>query len=83
MKRLSILSVAVLAVLATACEQHPASERLTDHKPGEHHAETPVGHDAKAEAHAATPKPAPAKPEAEAKPGEAPKFFPDSKPESK
>ncbi|MCE9612020.1 MAG: hypothetical protein K8R23_17625 [Chthoniobacter sp.] len=84
MQRLSILSVCVLAVLATACEKHPASERLTDHEPGEHHAAAPGGgHDGKVESHVEAPKPAPAKPEAEAKPGEAPKFFPDSKPESK
>lgn len=72
MQRLSILSVCVLTVLATACEKHPASELPREHGAGEPHAAVPT-------APADAPKPA----EAEVKPGEAPKFFPDSKPESK
>ena len=82
MKWFSIASACVLAVFATACEKHPASELPPEHGAGEHHAE------AKGEAvHEATPaertpeaaKPETVKTEGEAKPGEAPKFFPENK----
>ena len=67
MKRLSIVPICALAVLATACEKHPASELSPKHEAGGHPAE-------------AKGDPAPeAKPEGEAKPGEAPKFFPENK----
>ena len=77
MKWSSLIPLCALAVFATACEKHPASELPAEHGAGEHHAE------ARAEA-TPEPKPAdPAKPDGEARPGEAPKFFPDSKPENK
>lgn len=85
MKRFSIIPLCVLAVLATACEKHPASELPPAHGAGEHHAEAPgeTAHPAQPAGHAEAPKPKAAKPEADAKPGEAPKFFPENKAESK
>jgi len=83
MKRLFVLLFGALALLINACEKHPAS-RL----PGEHAMQFEKhlgghGHgDHAADSHAAKPavEPAPAaKPPAEAKPGEAPKFFPEKK----
>ena len=82
MKWFSIATVCVLAVFATACEKHPASELPPEHGAGEHHAEAKgeAAHDAKPDEHAAeAAKPEPAKAEGEAKPGEAPKFFPENK----
>lgn len=71
MKWSSIFLVVALALLSNACEKHPASE-LEDgaHGAGGHAAD-----------HAAAP-PASHEPEKkveEAKPGEAPKFFPEKK----
>jgi hypothetical protein len=85
MKRLSIIPLCVLAVLGTACEKHPASELPPAHGAGDHHGEAKDshGHAAKPAAHAEAPKPEAAKTAAEVKPGEAPKFFPDGKSESK
>lgn len=85
MKRFSIIPLCVLAVLATACEKHPASELPPAHGAGEHHAEAKgdTGHAAQPAGHAEAPKPEAAKPEADAKPGEAPKFFPENKADSK
>ena len=78
MKWFSILSVCALAVFATACEKHPAYELPQEHGAGGHHAEVNGG--AKAAEHPAeAAKPETAKPEGEAKPGEAPKFFPENK----
>ncbi len=89
MKWFSVLSILALAFLSNACEKHPASELPAEHatafgshsehevKPAEEKAaETKPA----AEAHAKTevPAAAEAKP-AEAKPGEAPKFFPETK----
>lgn len=71
MKWPSVLLVCALALLSNACEKHPASE-LEDTKHG-------------AEAHAPAHEPAAAashdkdKKAEEAKPGEAPKFFPEKK----
>ena len=78
MKWFSILAVCALAVLATACEKHPASELPPEHGAGEHHAEAQgeAAPQAKPAEHAEVAKPAP---EGEAKPGEAPKFFPETK----
>jgi len=83
MKWSAILLLCALALLASACEKHPASKL-----PAEHATEFGkyVGsHDA-TETHAAKPggEHAPAKSEAAApahggKPGEAPKFFPEKK----
>ena len=73
MKWFSILAVCALAVFATACEKHPASELPQEHGAGGHHAE------AKGEAKAAEHPAEAAKSEGEAKPGEAPKFFPENK----
>ncbi len=81
MKWFSILSVCALAVLATACEKHPASELPPEHEAGRHHAEAKgeAAHEAKPAEHAEAAKPEAAKPDGEAKPGEAPKFFPETK----
>ena len=82
MKWFSIASVCALAVLATACEKHPASELPPEHGAGPHHAEAKgeAGHEAKPAEHAVeAAKPEAAKVEGEAKPGEAPKFFPENK----
>jgi hypothetical protein len=70
MKWPSILLVGVVALLSNACEQHPASELEGGH-----------GAEAHAAPHAGAPAPAHAeeKKAEEAKPGEAPKFFPDKK----
>ena len=79
MKRFSIIPLCVLAVLATACEKHPASALPPAHGAGDHHGEAKGehGHAAKPAEHAEAPK------QEAAKPGEAPKFFPDGKAESK
>ena len=82
MKWFSIASVCALAVFATACEKHPASELPPEHGAAEHHAEAKaeVAHEVKPAGHAAeAAKPEAAKPEGEPKPGEAPKFFPENK----
>jgi hypothetical protein len=85
MKWFSIIPLCVLAVLATACEKHPASALPPAHGAGDHHGEAKGdhGHTAKPAEHAEAPKQEAAKPAADAKPGEAPKFFPDGKAESK
>ena len=81
MKWSSIASVCVLAVFATACEKHPASELPPEHGAGEHHAEAKDGavREAKPAEHAETAKPEAVKTEGESKPAEAPKFFPENK----
>ena len=85
MKRFSIIPLCVLVVLGTACEKHPASELPPAHGAGEHHAgaKGETGHAAKPAEHPEAPKHEAAKPAADVKPGEAPKFFPDGKAESK
>ena len=85
MKRFAIIPLCVLAVLATACEKHPASALPPAHGAGDHHGEAKGehGHAAKPAEHAEAPTQEAAKPAADAKPGEAPKFFPDGKAESK
>ncbi len=93
MKRLSVLLLGALALFVNACEKHPASELPAEHAtefgkylPGhggeQHGADTHApkadgGHAAPAPAAAHAPEAA--KPAAEAKPGEAPKFFPEKK----
>jgi hypothetical protein len=71
MNRISIVLLAVLALLCNACEKHKASEL-----------EEEPGHEAAAAEHKEG-APAEAKPEEkkaeEGKPGEAPKFFPEKK----
>ena len=82
MKWFSIATVCALAVLATACEKHPASELPPEHGAGEHHAEAKgeAAHEARSAEHAAeAAKPETVKTDGEAKPGEAPKFFPENK----
>ena len=82
MKWFSIASVCALAVFATACEKHPASELPPEHGAGEHHAEAKgeAVHEARPAEHAPeAAKPETVKIEGEAKPGEAPKFFPENK----
>ncbi|MEP6671882.1 MAG: hypothetical protein ABJF10_22160 [Chthoniobacter sp.] len=82
MKWFSILSILALAFLANACEKHPTKdapeEGKTEFGPNSIHAEE------KAETKPASETAVPAKPESpaatpEAKPGEAPKFFPEKK----
>jgi hypothetical protein len=68
MRILSILSIAALVLVLNACEQQPLPG---DPHPGKHAAH-PAGD---GDSH---PQPGAAKPEA-AKPGEAPKFFPEKK----
>jgi hypothetical protein len=81
MKRSSILALSALAIVTSACEKHPASELPKEHGAGEHHADAKheEKHDAKPAEHGAEAKPEAAKHEGEAKPGEAPKFFPETK----
>lgn len=69
MKRLPFLLLCALALLVNACEMHKASELPAEHGKGE----------VAAEEHAAAPQPAGEKKAEEAKPGEAPKFFPEKK----
>jgi len=91
MKRLSVLLLGALALFVNACEKHPASQLPGEHATefekylpghgGDHHgADT---HAPKAAAAHAAPAPSAhaetAKPATEAKPGEAPKFFPEKK----
>ena len=71
MKWFSILLICLLAFFTNACEMHPASELEEEHEKGEAHAEHKEGgkpeekhEEKKAE---------------EGKPGEAPKFFPETK----
>ena len=68
MKWSSLLLICALALLSNACEQHPASELEGGH--GGSAAE----HSEAAGAHQAEEKKA-----EDAKPGEAPKFFPEKK----
>ena len=82
MKWFSILSILALAFLANACEKHPASDAPEEGVTafGEHSKAA----EEKTEARHAPEAAAPAKPESpaatpEAKPGEAPKFFPEKK----
>ena len=82
MKWFSLIPVLALAFLANACEKHPAAELPEEGQTafGEH----AKGAEEKTEAKPATEAAAPAKSESstpapEAKPGEAPKFFPENK----
>ncbi len=76
MKRLSALALCALALLVNACEKHPASRLPDEHATQfgqhgtEHHGAEKHAPKSAAEQHA---------PAAEAKPGEAPKFFPEKK----
>jgi hypothetical protein len=73
MKWFPVLSICALALFSNACERHPASELPKEFSEGAHEEKkAPEGRQE-------TGKPAPAKPDAEAKPGEAPKFFPENK----
>ncbi len=88
MKRLSVLLLGALALFVNACEKHPVSQLPDEHatefgkylgghgaeKQGDHHAPKAEAEHAPAAKHEE-----PAKPVAEAKPGEAPKFFPEKK----
>ena len=76
MKCFALIPICALAVLATACERHPASELPPDHGAGAQHAEagSPAVPEARPTEPAGESKPAPARPE-----GEAPKFFPENK----
>lgn len=89
MKRLSVLLLGALALFVNACEKHPASELPAEHatnfeKYSGGHGAAEHGGDTHAPKAAAEHAPATkheeaAKPAAEAKPGEAPKFFPEKK----
>ena len=84
MKRISALVLlSALAFFGNACEKHPASElpaehatafgaHATGHGGDTHHPASPAEH-------APAAKPEASAPAADAKPGEAPKFFPDKK----
>jgi hypothetical protein len=72
MKWFSFLLLAVLAFFSNACEMHPASELETENG----HSANP--RDAHAETQEAEQKHEEKKAE-EGKPGEAPKFFPETK----
>lgn len=81
MKRSSILALSALALLANACEKHPASQLPPEHSTAfgehawsaqggaKHGGEVSEGHAAAAKVEAAS----------EAKGGETPKFFPAKK----
>jgi hypothetical protein len=82
MKWFSIISVLALAFFANACEKHQTKDSPEEDKTefGPHS----IHNEEKAETKPAAEAPAPAKTEAtapapEAKPGEAPKFFPEKK----
>jgi hypothetical protein len=82
MKWFSLISVLALAFFINACEMHPASDAPEEGATafGKHE----KGGEANTEAKPAAEAPAAAKPEGatpapEAKPGEAPKFFPENK----
>ena len=81
MKRFTIIPVLALAFIVAACEKHPVGdapegtqfgpkENAEKAEPKEAKEAKPAGEAAKPEGTAATP---------EAKPGEAPKFFPEEK----
>jgi hypothetical protein len=78
MKWFSIAPFCAFVVLTTACEKHPASDLPPEFRGESKHAE--VKHDGKPAAeHPEIAKPEAAKPATDAKPGEAPKFFPENK----
>lgn len=81
MKSFAIVTVCALAVLATACEQHPASQLPQKHGADESHPAPKggAGHESKPADHSGAATSAPAKPEGGTKPGEAPKFFPENR----
>jgi len=83
MKRLSVLLLGALALFVNACEKHPASQLPAEHAMefGKHlEGHGAAGHGADSHAPKAAAEHAPAAPQAEAaKPGEAPKFFPEKK----
>jgi hypothetical protein len=84
MKRISALVfLSALAFFGNACEKHPAAELPDEHATefgkyaaghggDTHHQPSPAEH-------APAAKPEASAPAAEAKPGEAPKFFPEKK----
>ncbi len=81
MKRLLAILFAPLALLMNACEKHPASELPTEHATefGEHavsHGGAGNREKKSAEEHAKSEASVQG---SEAKPGEAPKFFPEKK----
>jgi hypothetical protein len=82
MKWLSLIPVLALAFLVDACEMHSAAdlpeEGATEFGKHEKGSEEKVDAKPAAEA-AAAPRPEAATPAPEAKPGEAPKFFPENK----
>ena len=82
MKWLSLIPVLALAFLVNACEMHPASdapeEGTTEFGKHENGGEEKAEAKPAAEATPAS-KPEAATPAPEAKPGEAPKFFPENK----
>jgi len=78
MKWFSIASICALISFTTACEKHPASELPHGHLGESKHAE-PTHDSRPAAGHSDPVKPEVAKPTDEPKPGEAPKFFPETK----
>lgn len=84
MKRLSIISVLALAFVFIACEKHPTSDAPGEEAKEFGKYEKGGEEKEKSEAKPAAEPAAAAKPEAAAatpgaKPGEAPKFFPENK----
>ena len=77
MKWFSIAALCALVIVITACEKHPASQLPPELRGEAKHGEGQ--HAAKPETAPAEHAAEPAKPAAEAKPGEAPKFFPENK----
>ena len=75
MKWLSVVTVSALVFFSNACEKHPTSELDTDHGAGAH----PAGHTEHTEHKESAAHAEPEKKAEEAKPGEAPKFFPEKK----
>ena len=81
MKWFSILSLVALAFLANACEKHPVGDAPEEGTTqfGEHSKAAEEKREAKPAAEAASAKPESPSATPEAKPGEAPKFFPEKK----
>jgi hypothetical protein len=81
MKWFSILSIVALAFLANACEKHPVGDAPEEGTTafGEHSKAAEEKTEAKPAAEAAPSKPESPAATPEAKPGEAPKFFPEKK----
>ena len=77
MKWFSIAALCALVLVITACEKHPASQLPPALRGEGKHGESP--HAAKHETAPAGHAAETAKPATAAKPGEAPKFFPENK----